>query len=58
MNLKEVILPESFFDLGPQALCVELIAKVVELFLLLLQGPLDELVFPLDLGTLAIPLDL
>ena len=41
MNLKKVILPESFFDLGPQALGVELIAKVVKLFLLLLQGPFE-----------------
>jgi hypothetical protein len=52
MNLKEVILPVCVFDLGPQALlCVrKLLAKVVELFPLLLRGPLNELVLLLDLG--------
>jgi len=51
VNLKEVILPVYVFDLGSQALLRvrELLAKAVELFPLLLRGPLDELVLPLDL---------
>jgi hypothetical protein len=52
MNLKEVILPVYVFDLSSQALLRvrELLTKAVELCLLLLRGPLNELVLPLNLG--------